>query len=160
MRLRTSKRKRGRYRAPATTERQLKKREHEHKYVNSAKGKAGHQRRGRESQAAFTALLHRLKSVPCMDCGGTFDPVCMDFDHRPGEVKLANIGKFRATSPRLMAEIAKCDVVCANCHRLRTHRIRDHRAVIAAPSRVAVSAVQTVLPLVETEWTTDLGGEG
>lgn len=72
-----------------------------------------------------------------MDCGGTFDPVCMDFDHRPGELKLFNIAAWRqysakVTTAKLLTEIAKCDVVCANCHRLRTHRQRDHYAAVKA----------------------------
>jgi hypothetical protein len=50
----------------------------------------------------------------------------MDFDHREGEKKLSNVADLnfhRRTSLRkLLAEIAKCDVVCANCHRERTHQ--------------------------------------
>jgi hypothetical protein len=45
----------------------------------------------------------------------------MDFDHRDGETKLFNIGN--ATNfdrQRILAEIHKCDLVCANCHRIRT----------------------------------------
>ncbi len=62
-----------------------------------------------------------LKRVPCADCGGVFPPEAMDFDHRPGEVKVANVNKI--TNLRQLAdEIKKCDVVCANCHRVRTRR--------------------------------------
>jgi hypothetical protein len=50
----------------------------------------------------------------------------MDFDHREGEEKLfavsAGGNKVRLSQSQLLAEIAKCDVVCANCHRERTHR--------------------------------------
>lgn len=67
--------------------------------------------------------IDRIKSAPCMDCGNTFPPVCMDFDHRPGEVKIGGISKLakKATIATLLAEMAKCDLVCANCHRIRTH---------------------------------------
>ena len=76
-------------------------------------------------------ILNKVKSVPCADCGGTFPPICMDFDHRNpvDKIRLNN----RQLSSRgmssvlkhssletLMSEIAKCDIVCANCHRLRT----------------------------------------
>jgi hypothetical protein len=46
----------------------------------------------------------------------------MDFDHRPDEAKLFTIshGKGQYGEEKILAEIAKCDVVCANCHRLRT----------------------------------------
>lgn len=71
-------------------------------------------------------IILELKKGPCKDCGGTFDPVCMDFDHRPGEVKTANISACKTRSvKRLLEEIAKCDLVCANCHRLRTFRARQ-----------------------------------
>lgn len=58
-----------------------------------------------------------------MDCGGVF-PVCaMDLDHRPGEDKAITPSAMVArgwSDERVQAEIAKCDVVCANCHRIRT----------------------------------------
>lgn len=56
-----------------------------------------------------------------MDCKRMYDPVVMDFDHRPGAVKLGNVGRMGTSSlAKLKAEVAKCDVVCANCHRIRT----------------------------------------
>lgn len=68
------------------------------------------------------ALIDVMKSQPCSDCWGVFDPVCMDFDHRPGTIKVESVarlvGKFSLEV--VLAEIAKCDLVCANCHRLRT----------------------------------------
>lgn len=97
----------------------------------------------REWRARIVLFLRQMKSQPCADCGGRFDPVCMDFDHRPGEVKLFNLGSTGKNSrgqsrpndiERLRAEIAKCDVVCANCHRVRTFRKRDHGA-ITTPAR-------------------------
>lgn len=75
----------------------------------------------------FRAFLQAQKSRPCADCGGTFDPVCMDFDHRPGEVKLFGIAHGASRKlDKVIAEMAKCDLVCANCHRIRTHRLRDN----------------------------------
>ena len=84
-------------------------------------------------QAATIALLRRLREVPCADCGGRFAGHQMDFDHRDPTQK-----KFRLTSSSvalkskaaLLHEAAKCDVVCANCHRLRTRR--RHRVWLAA----------------------------
>ena len=64
--------------------------------------------------------LDSLKDVPCIDCGGRFPPECMDFDHVRGE-KSFNVGHGADRSQiQLAAEIAKCEVVCANCHRIRT----------------------------------------
>lgn len=71
------------------------------------------------------ALMVTAKSKPCMDCGGTFPPECMDFDHRNKEEKEFTIAHKRSYSKaRILAEIAKCDVVCANCHRIRSHGLR------------------------------------
>lgn len=63
------------------------------------------------------------KDVPCADCKARFPYVCMDFDHRPGEEKLFNISQAGTASlEALQAEMAKCDVVCSNCHRIRSAR--------------------------------------
>lgn len=68
------------------------------------------------------AILAEAKAVPCMDCGNTFPSCCMDFDHRPNETKLFSIGQSIKTysDTIIRAEIAKCDIVCACCHRIRT----------------------------------------
>ena len=62
---------------------------------------------------------------PCFDCGES-DPVVLEFDHQ-GE-KLFTIGQdLRDRNwPSLLDEIAKCEVVCANCHRRRTARRGRH----------------------------------
>lgn len=64
-----------------------------------------------------------MKDKPCSDCGNKYPPEVMDFDHRPGEEKLGNISSlqhFKMKKEILEKEIAKCDLVCANCHRMRT----------------------------------------
>jgi hypothetical protein len=78
----------------------------------------------RERRETRKALIHAIKSAPCADCSEKFNPVCMDFDHRPEELKEFNIGERYAivNIDVLKAEIAKCDIVCANCHRIRTWR--------------------------------------
>ena len=76
----------------------------------------------RANEQRYAARVDALKLKPCLDCGGKFPPVCMDFDHRPGQVKLGNVSSIRTrwSMERVLAEIAKCDLVCANCHRIRT----------------------------------------
>lgn len=65
--------------------------------------------------------MDRAKDKPCADCGGRFPTVCMDFDHRDPALKSFRISEGGLRSRvSLEAEIAKCDVVCANCHRVRT----------------------------------------
>lgn len=59
----------------------------------------------------------------CMDCGVAYPPWVMDFDHRPGTKKVINVSQIckRGSERQIYEEIAKCDLVCSNCHRQRTH---------------------------------------
>lgn len=55
----------------------------------------------------------------CRDCGESH-PACLDFHHRNKTEKTVAVGSLvsRTTKmEKLLAEIAKCDVVCSNCHR-------------------------------------------
>jgi hypothetical protein len=72
-------------------------------------------------------VRNEAKAAPCADCGVQYPYYVMDFDHRPDEVKLFEMSDSYTLRMELMlAEIAKCDVVCANCHRERTHTRRQH----------------------------------
>jgi len=65
-------------------------------------------------------LVRGLKNVPCADCKNTFHFSAMDFDHLENKhFNIASDSRW-VSRKRLLDEIAKCDVVCANCHRLRT----------------------------------------
>jgi hypothetical protein len=60
-------------------------------------------------------------SHSCIDCGES-DPVVIDFDHLEDKEFNISHGVARGFSiNRIMKEIEKCDVVCANCHRRRTY---------------------------------------
>jgi hypothetical protein len=81
--------------------------------------------RVRDRQHGTTELLRELRDQPCLDCRGSFAPHQMDFDHREGSVKLFRLtsgGAMLRPTSALLDEAAKCDVVCANCHRIRTQR--------------------------------------
>jgi hypothetical protein len=82
----------------------------------------------RRYEGRLRALIAAAKDVACCDCGGRWPALVMELDHRPGEVKLFNIGdwlpKRRVGESGLRAEIAKCDVLCPTCHRIRTLRRR------------------------------------
>lgn len=65
----------------------------------------------------------KAKEHPCSDCGDRYPPFVMDFDHVVGP-KVGNISKLvnMGVSVQILeAEINTCDLVCANCHRVRTH---------------------------------------
>ena len=72
-------------------------------------------------------FIDNLKeSTPCTDCGLFFPSYVMEFDHRESRngnpTVAALISKLGLA--RLKEEIEKCDLVCANCHRIRTFKRR------------------------------------
>jgi hypothetical protein len=72
-------------------------------------------------RARLRELVREAKQRPCADCGVRYPYYVMDLDHVSGE-KLMIVSKlvnFGATQ-RLVDELAKCEAVCANCHRART----------------------------------------
>ena len=62
------------------------------------------------------------ESKPCMDCGKFYPHIVMDFDHREPQDKSYNISSVinGGSMKKIWSEIEKCDLVCSNCHRLRT----------------------------------------
>lgn len=69
------------------------------------------------------------KNKPCYDCGCKFHYSMMQFDHVPGRgEKKFNIsadsenGFYGKSLEEIKEEIKKCDLVCANCHHLRTFK--------------------------------------
>lgn len=59
----------------------------------------------------------------CGICGYSENPLALDFHHRPGEIKIFTIarGGRKGKWSRVLAEIGKCDILCANCHRIITY---------------------------------------
>ena len=85
----------------------------------------------RNRQARCRVIVVETKmSRGCADCGYRAHSAALDFDHLPGCDKHATVARLarRGSVERLLAEIAKCEVVCANCHRVRT---ATRRAVAA-----------------------------
>ena len=104
-----------------------------------ARNRAQEIERVRVRQAATLEWLRDLRRVPCADCQGTFEPYQMDFDHRDPSDKSFQVTAGRAmlmARNRLLAEIAKCDIVCAHCHAVRSARLRAERAALQRVSRL------------------------
>lgn len=72
----------------------------------------------------YRKVIKTAKDVPCDDCKVEYPSYVMDFHHVRG-VKLFTIGPVAGNASvsmeSLLQEIAKCVVICANCHRIRTH---------------------------------------
>jgi hypothetical protein len=69
----------------------------------------------------YLAFLEYLRDKVCSDCGIS-DPRVLEFDHRDPTEKTLEVSILvrRAGKKKLNEEIAKCDIVCCNCHRIRT----------------------------------------
>ena len=84
----------------------------------------------RARNAEMRARVQQLKKAPCTDCQNTFPPCCMDYDHVRGIKSYTISGLIASTRSwsTILTEIAKCDLVCANCHRIRTY-MRDREKI-------------------------------
>lgn len=92
-----------------------------HYYAN----KAYYLAKNTKVKAKKLAYIRSLKDNPCTDCGIKYPFYVMEFDHREGSTKFREIGRMPCNSwKQINDEIAKCDLVCANCHRTRTHKRR------------------------------------
>ena len=69
--------------------------------------------------------VYALKSqTPCTDCKVLYPHYVTDFDHILGKgLKVSTISRLinRRSAKQVKAEILKCELVCANCHRIRTY---------------------------------------
>ena len=92
-------------------------------YNHTPKRKQAHKLANHTIKEQNRLLVRLAKDRPCIDCNKSYHHSLMDFDHRPGEVKLFGINEYvklhRGPGP-LIEEIAKCDPVCCLCHRIRT----------------------------------------
>jgi hypothetical protein len=72
-------------------------------------------------------LILESKSVPCTDCEFPYPHYVLEFDHVKG-VKVSEVSKMVADNcsiESIKEEISKCEVVCANCHKIRHHTRRE-----------------------------------
>lgn len=73
-------------------------------------------------QKALRDWMRRMKQSPCKDCGQKFPPECMQFDHVRGckKASIADLVSSSVAKEMILREIEKCELVCANCHAIRT----------------------------------------
>jgi hypothetical protein len=85
----------------------------------------------RKTKEYLARYLKEIKEKnPCMDCKVWYPYYVMDFDHVRGR-KHKNVAELIDTlsKKKIDEEIAKCEIVCSNCHRIRTHdRLMNKKA--------------------------------
>jgi hypothetical protein len=90
---------------------------------------AVHREIARQRNRDFIAVAKT--GVPCADCGIAYPHYVMQFDHLADDKDrdVATLALVPVSLARLQAEIAKCEIVCANCHAERTYRRRTEAKV-------------------------------
>jgi len=86
----------------------------------SDKGKRASQNKSRRKD--LREWSNKIKSGPCTDCDNTYPPIVMHWDHIEND-KEFNVGNMVARGfgiEKISKEISKCELVCANCHAIRT----------------------------------------
>ncbi len=83
---------------------------------------AGRKKRAAESRVRDAAYAWLKSNVSCVDCGRWYSAGAMEFDHLPEFDKVGDVSAIaqRGSLSQFIDEIAKCEIVCANCHRVRT----------------------------------------
>lgn len=97
---------------------QAKRRKEQPEHVENIRKISAKKRIGNNVQR-----VRALKDKPCTDCGHTYPHYVMQFDHRDPSNKrmaIATLCRNTVAWKHVEEEIAKCDLVCANCHAVRT----------------------------------------
>ena len=79
----------------------------------------------------FRFWLNNLKSGPCKDCGRSLHHAAMDFDHIRGSKVIGVANMWSWGRDKVLAEIEKCELVCANCHRIRTIQNESLQTIVS-----------------------------
>lgn len=107
---------------------------HSKKYYK--KNKSAHKKKTKEQRKIilkrnYQFIWDYLLQHPCIDCGNN-NPVVLEFDHVSGE-KIAPVSVLAHDSwslVKIQAEIDKCEIRCANCHRIKTaHQLNWYRNI-------------------------------
>lgn len=97
-----------------------------HYEANREKIKQRAREHKKKNQAIAKEYIELIKSVPCMDCRQKFPTIAMDFDHiRDKHMPVSQMVNAGLSLNRIKEEIEKCEVVCSNCHRIRTQNRRS-----------------------------------
>lgn len=101
-----------------------KQKQKEYQQTHYLKNKDKYKKKSRESWRKTRDIISRLKEKPCVDCGVQYPYYVMQFDHLPQHEKVDAVYTLVRTKGRKAAleEIKKCELVCANCHAIRTFK--------------------------------------
>lgn len=74
------------------------------------------------ARSKIRTAINELKNAPCTDCNKSYPFYVMDFDHVRGkkEFDISDLTRVASNWNKIISEVNKCELVCANCHRERT----------------------------------------
>jgi len=80
-------------------------------------------RRSKANRQILKRKLINMMGGCCVDCGYSANMAALDFDHRESEQKSFNLASGLSSKTDLECEVeaSKCEIRCANCHRIKTH---------------------------------------
>jgi DNA-binding CsgD family transcriptional regulator len=83
-------------------------------------------KRMHKSRAEIFSFISSYKEqMGCVDCGEMYPYFMLQFDHlHSKDFQISNYRKHTVSLDKIKKEIDKCEVVCANCHSIRTHMRR------------------------------------
>ena len=97
------------------------------RWASGSEKESNYQSKARRVERAREYIWELFKNSKCFDCG-LRNPIVFEFDHT-GTDKTKDISKMLSQNyglEAIKAEIAKCDIVCANCHKIRTSTRGNH----------------------------------
>ena len=95
------------------------------KFLKESKGNKNRRRK------KLLDLINSIKTKPCLDCGKTYPPYCMELDHIGKGIKdkvdsVARMVNQEKPMEIIEEELKKVESICTNCHRKRTYE-RAHK---------------------------------
>lgn len=75
-----------------------------------------------EYKKAKDLIIQHKNKTGCIKCKRKYPHYVLDLHHKKGSDKIMPVSKMKRYSlKKILTEINKCEVVCANCHREITH---------------------------------------
>lgn len=93
-------------------------------YYTEEKRKDQRLRVKKRRQDLYKWLRSLKENKPCTDCNQVFHFAAMQWDHLPGTDKQGDVRKIlnrTGSKDQVLEEISKCELVCSNCHAIRTY---------------------------------------
>jgi hypothetical protein len=104
-------------------------------------------------QSRYVEIQKLKEGSVCTDCEGRYPYYVMDFDHRDPETKFMDVSlmvKRMFSWEKVVAEVAKCDLVCVRCHRLRTYKgDQNYRSKRFKTAKAFIVELKTKNPCVD-----------